>query len=473
MAENIVIPKQFYVNYSMRDNHAWNNQTHKWDKEPDAKLGFATYYEDNAACRKRQSTINAWAAKDNGKCVGEILDNGPRTGFKFSKCVTHGGGWNDTSTYWRVQDPTGFELEITASNVARLMKYVTIKNGEILEECLWGWDKNNQSKVTLLPRNCELYEQALVTSDRHFAPVVSLKEVKIGDRVELKNGETGVYFGKVTVGVQMYNEYSDETQEGWYGKITTKETYVFVQVGDDNKILGGTQLFFMSSPKVVGIQRNNEQWPLDVAERHLNTLLHDKKTRRSAFSIDSEDIKFITYDKKVELKYEMRMAPHQEVIDYIRDPRVVKEVVESNLHSEMTVANFRNRGRHDNPIVYIAAMKNLDLKIVNGMPNTKIVSQFDRDTRETTYAPNPQRDFIKGESDVCILEGSAIKGPLTVETGAKYLPNPQWKPRDQRHWNYDYYTPMYQTDKFVLSEVSSFYEPILIFKDYRIKVGVV
>jgi len=69
-------------------------------------LGFATPYEDNAAGRRRQETVNSWALGWRGKKPDReatIIDNDLAEGFKITddiKRVYYGGG----NVVFRVED---------------------------------------------------------------------------------------------------------------------------------------------------------------------------------------------------------------------------------------------------------------------------------------------------------------------------------------------------------------------------------
>ena len=220
---NIVIPEQFYVNYAKRGQ-----------KVP---LGFATYLENNSLFRKRKGTIDGWADKET---AGVESENIPRSGFKLSEDVTHGGGWNDTSTYWRVSDPSGFELEITSGNVTKLFRYCDISKGVIDQPCIWGWDKANGSKPVLIPIESDLYKAAVKTTAVHNAESLALKDMKIGYTVELKNGDKGVFLGKV-----FYTYYTDMSgnREGFY---TIKQDFTYL-------IAQEAGLMMVKTPKIIKV----------------------------------------------------------------------------------------------------------------------------------------------------------------------------------------------------------------------------
>lgn len=201
----IKIPKKLYVTYQQRT-------------EGEPRLGFASPYEKNSAFEKRRQTQENWAygrgvrfeiQDDEGvicaegdaskqfmtRCYPEIIDNPPLEGFEISKTVTHGGGWNRTNTVWRIHDPRDFELEITSSNLAKVLAYATIQEGKILGKCCWG---RAGADNVLLPENSEPYRDGLKITKR-LENTIKLKDIKPGSKVTLINDklkDTYVFVGQ-------------------------------------------------------------------------------------------------------------------------------------------------------------------------------------------------------------------------------------------------------------------------------------
>lgn len=95
-------------------------------------LGFCIPYNDTKANKKRQETVNGWRQKD---VEPRILDNKPQRGFKLLEVVSR---YSTSNKLFRVLDPRGFELEISADNLLDLALQSTIIRGEIIEECVWA-----------------------------------------------------------------------------------------------------------------------------------------------------------------------------------------------------------------------------------------------------------------------------------------------------------------------------------------------
>jgi hypothetical protein len=326
MAENIIIPEQIYLGFR---------------QDTDAKVGFGTYYEDNAGCRKRQSTVDSWVKngvaatnyhnrnynQEEGSQFVEaklvpasLVGNKAASGFKLSRKVTHGGGWNDLNVYWRIVDPRGFELEISSGNLAKLFQYCTIDHGNISEDCVWGWDKGNGSKVVLLPVNSEIYLQSVKTTEIHNTVPKSLKEIPLGSSVVLKNGYEGVIYGEMF-----------EVRMNEYGKCTVSETYVIKL----HKLMGEKpHLFLVKSPKIASFTPPTES--LSVAEclDIVNRLVDDGdaststagKTPDGRVTLFSDDPAII---ERLCLKY--APIPKSEYVDLIR-----KASQDINPHAEAT-----------------------------------------------------------------------------------------------------------------------------------------
>jgi hypothetical protein len=396
--EKIVIPEQFWVSYSDREDQYYDPTTGKYVKLGATKLGFATYQEDNAAFRKRQATILGWA---NKKYIGETKENAARNGFKLSKMVTHGGGWNDTSVYWRVMDPDGFELEITAGNVAKLFQYCCIDKGSIHGECVWGWDKGNGSKVVLIPVNSELYIESRASTDVHYAKSLAIKDLAIGDGVELKNGEKGTFFGKVSFGY-----YSTELKD--YGRIAVESTYVFQTAKD--------RLFFMATPAVIKA-KSNVVYTKAEAEEHLNKLLTKPFNIQLASSKKyyGSQIRFFSYDDPKTIKAELILQEQSSEAFILMMRKSIKDKYTSSIHNL--------RYYHTAKIV---TLENGQRFLLEGAAQT--------DHRDKTVAQERMKQFQAGEVANLQMIGYRLFYPtINAEAGITIERNPHWTEDESRY----------------------------------------
>lgn len=111
-------------------------------------LGFAVPYGITKAEKKRIETVDRWA---NKKEDCRVIENKPTRGFKLLELVSR---YSTSNKLFRVLDPRGFELEISAGNLLYLAMASTIVRGEIIEECVWAQDNG----VYLVPTSSEQYQ---------------------------------------------------------------------------------------------------------------------------------------------------------------------------------------------------------------------------------------------------------------------------------------------------------------------------
>lgn len=152
-------------------------------------FAYMTHYEDNAAGRKRQAQVDGWS---RGKMNTVIIENKPMIGFRVSRGLRR-LGWAHHATSVRIEDPRGFEVDISVSNMMMLTDNNLLENGEILRECVWGRDGGMN---VLLPVNSQPYLDATVNTER-MASTVNSRSVQLGDVVLLKSGVQGRYLGSM------------------------------------------------------------------------------------------------------------------------------------------------------------------------------------------------------------------------------------------------------------------------------------
>ncbi len=242
-AMSILISDKMYVGYQLRTDHR--------DIETPTKLGFATYLpiddsgKQETAYNKRVSTIDSWAQGYRNKSpqAAEILDNDLLEGFKIAREVRR-FGWGSGNVLWRIEDPRGFELEISSANMASVMACTTMIEGVIQGKCKWGWNTVGGSKVVLLPEASEPYQEAIENTRVKQQKTIPIKDVPIGSGVNLKNGVEGVYCGSLHY---IKFDYIDERIGGYYWKPSTKKTHFFIR--DDGSI------YVMATPQVAEITK--------------------------------------------------------------------------------------------------------------------------------------------------------------------------------------------------------------------------
>ena len=208
-------------------------------------LGFLTPGGTNAGAKKRISTVISWVGADSAlrhnikpedsaqfmldnptatmvrdttdnqqECFRwyhyeipkvededyKLYDNVPneaRIGFRITKSISRGSSWNGGNKVVRIEDPRGFELEISVDNLVKMMSMCTFVGGVCQEACVWG--RMGAANI-LLPVTSDEYKEAVKVTDYRAKETISLRDVTFGDTVELKKTEqfqglTGEYMG--------------------------------------------------------------------------------------------------------------------------------------------------------------------------------------------------------------------------------------------------------------------------------------
>lgn len=264
MADNkaIKFPKKHYVGFQARPS------------VDDLPLAFMTPDGDDAAAKKRKSTVDNWAsghgydgtntAKD--KLPAQSYDNNPMIGFKLGRNVSHSYGWGQGNVKWRIADPRGFELEISSPNLAQIMGFCNIEKGEIQEECIWA---RLGADNILVPVNSDVYEASARNTER-MSKKASMRDLKIGDTAILHNGDEGIYYGAFYVAaIDTYRTRGDAANTYVAGD---KKRHVFLLNGseglDSNKFLK-----IVGSPKLSELVEAEKPMTHQEAEDIVNNLI--------------------------------------------------------------------------------------------------------------------------------------------------------------------------------------------------------
>lgn len=203
---------QLYVGIQKRQD--WDRKKWAYEKT-DINLGFATPYENNAAFQKRKYTVDSWAGKE-GKF--ETIDNKPINGFTVMKTVSR---YSTSNKLFRIMDPRGFQLEISAENLFQLIDTCTVEKGEIKDELIWGRDGQNNVLVTT---DNEDYQKHLKPSNYTQSE---------GDYVVSEGGTVYRYMGKKYC--RIIKKVEGHTQNGSYWDRKYVYTYSYVDQGRDTK----------------------------------------------------------------------------------------------------------------------------------------------------------------------------------------------------------------------------------------------
>ena len=173
------IPQQHYIGLAIQ-----KDRTLPW--------ALMTPYSTDVQANRRMTTINNWLSKKADKVsTPAIMDNVPMSGFVLTQLIRRGE--YGASDKWVVQDPRGFELEISSENVAEIFSNAMVDKGHVSSPLIW----TRKGKVNwLVVKDSQAYTDALdqVVCDELNTDWDS---VKLGSIVKLTDGTNGQYMGKM------------------------------------------------------------------------------------------------------------------------------------------------------------------------------------------------------------------------------------------------------------------------------------
>ena len=253
--KNIKIPEKHYVGMVKR-------QTEK------IPLGFITPWGNDAAALKRIATVDSWAKQGrygNKSLPSMTIDNVPMNGFKMTTDIrssSYGG-----VDKWRIEDPRGFELEITSHNLAQLLSVGMIDRGEIMDTCVWA--RSGQQNV-LLSTNTDEYKAA-VKNTEVATMAADWKDVKVGNTVLLQNNVSGVWLGRM-YGMSIDGYHRDEKKRNENSLMVSDKSMHVIYTDKPDAHYKHT-LMLISSPKLAAITDTSvitESEAETVANQYLN-----------------------------------------------------------------------------------------------------------------------------------------------------------------------------------------------------------
>lgn len=163
-------------------------------------LGFATPDGTDKAAEKRKDTVRGWASQyvyeydSNGRGTRVKLesefrtfDNVPIEGFNLGKSVSR---WSTSNKWFRITDPRGFDLEISAENISEIVQTCDILKGEIQGKMVWMRD----GSTNYLVHESHREYQNRNDEENNSYKVVQGVPFKFGD-------EERVYLGRFYVGM--------------------------------------------------------------------------------------------------------------------------------------------------------------------------------------------------------------------------------------------------------------------------------
>lgn len=259
--ENIKIPAKHYVGMVRRG-------------EGKLPLAFITPSGEDAASLKRIATVDSWVSS-NGRYGGNkplpsmTIDNVPLSGFKLTSDIRSSsyGGLDK----WRVEDPRGFELEITSGNLARLLSVGMIDRGEINDQCVWGRDGSNNILISV---NTDEYKAA-VENTKVAGLTAEWKNAKPGNTVLLQNNIRGIWLGRMHP--LFNNRDREQAAIGNNELVPSDKSLHVILVNEPVKHSECTrQLMLVSSPKLAAIEDTTSITEAE-AEKQTNDLLGDRR----------------------------------------------------------------------------------------------------------------------------------------------------------------------------------------------------
>lgn len=281
----IKIPEKHYVGFQKRG-------------ENEIPLGFMTPDGTDQAATKRKATVDNWASggyygRQQKAIPAQSFDNKPMLGFKMGRDVKHGYGWGQGNVKWRIEDPRGFELEISSPNFAQIISLCILEQGEIQEKCVWGRLGNEN---ILIPVNSDVYKAAEANTER-LNKSASLRDLKIGDHAVMQNGIEGTYMGAF---------FPIEAESHGF-RLATKKRSFFAVKDDSGKV---TRYEVIASPKLSEIRSAGLSITIDEAEKLVNTDLAEAEARNGYSTVLAVSTKAI---KQTEQKLSMtRVADYTE-----------------------------------------------------------------------------------------------------------------------------------------------------------------
>jgi hypothetical protein len=256
MKTNVKIPEKHYVGMVKRPN----------DHLP---LGFMTPWGEDKAARQRMDTVDRWA-RGTEKLEPMVIDNLPLSGFRLTKSIrtTNYGGHD----HWRVEDPRGFELEITSGNLAQLLSVGTLDRGDILDECVWA--RYGKDNVLLSTATAE-YREA-VENTRVAGVKSSWREARLGNRVVLQNNTKGLWLGRMHHVTHGYNTSGDSSIGDNEIQISSNPLHLLLT--EESHTRWTQTLEMISTPKLSYIDDAGTVIDAAEAERYALELLTDEQT---------------------------------------------------------------------------------------------------------------------------------------------------------------------------------------------------
>lgn len=228
----MIIPDEIVVGFKKQQHAKIKGIDDVYHDGPSYLLGFATFME-HGTLRKKIS----WEGWRDKSIEPQTLKNIPREGFKFAEFNKRSSEWFGSGrTMFRVSDPYGFDLEITASNLMAIICNCNITEGQITGEFVWAWEGK---ELALLSVNSDMYIEATETTRKKNAKTIPFSEIKNGDEIETSDEKKFIYIGKCwSLETGDFNTYlhrksmTNKTGKSW----SVKPVHIVMRNGQYQKV---------------------------------------------------------------------------------------------------------------------------------------------------------------------------------------------------------------------------------------------
>lgn len=272
-------------------------------------LGWPVPDGTDSASQKRKASVNSWATVNTynyetkeraaKKGTAKVIDNTPVEGFKIVDDISRSRDWFGSGrTVWRIEDPRGFEFEITSGNLGEILRLTSIDRGLINAKCLFARDG---AKNALVVENSEEYQKVAAQTQRlKSATGVKLSDVTIGSKCLMTDNTEETYYGKFYCLVQDSEYLEDSTNRGYYGSRYDNSKQLYLVKERYAMMSAHGKIDFVSKPKIAGVitagTATNEE-----ATKIVNDNLRNVKSYRTLDALYVNKKKFKAEDIKLHM----------------------------------------------------------------------------------------------------------------------------------------------------------------------------
>lgn len=249
---NIKIPAKHYVGLSNRITGR-------------LPTGYMTPWGTDSAAKKRMKTIDYQIGSVKFKLQPLVIDNEPMHGFRVTSPLRE-SDYGETN--WRVEDPRGFEVEISSGNLALLINAGLIDHGEITSECIWA---RQGSENILVSTETNDYITA-VENTKVASKYTPWKDVTIGNKIVLIDNTKGIYLGKMYVLFKPYRRDVHDNNQLTHNLLESTAKPVYAIYNETKK-----EFLMLFNPKLSFIEDSTQVLSVSQANILANSLINDDK----------------------------------------------------------------------------------------------------------------------------------------------------------------------------------------------------